>query len=87
MTTSFNRYAGNFGGIGNFGGLHTNHSGALAEETTDEIQHVEQDDTSERQRKQSFTIGDAIDITVQKGPTVSTSTSYKVKVMSTSKDK
>ena len=71
MTTSWNEYAGNFGGGGHFGGLNlfgfnTNKFGAPAEETTVEIPRVEQHVTSERTCKESNTIGDALDIAVQK---------------------
>ena len=57
------------------------------EKTTDEISHVEQYDTSERQSKQFYTTGDAIDTAVQKRHTEITITSSKLKVMSTSEGK
>ena len=51
VTTSWNGYAGNFGGTGHFGGLDlfcldTTKFGARAEDTTGEIPHVEQHGTT-----------------------------------------
>ena len=43
-------------------------------------------DTSERQCEQSHTSGDAIDVAVQKRHTESTSTSFKLKVVSTQRN-
>ena len=57
------------------------------DKTTDEIPHVEQYDTSERQSKEFYTIGDAIDTAVQKRHTEITIMGSKLKVMSTSEGK
>ena len=85
-TTSWNGHDGDFEGTGNFGVLSTHKFGAAPEETTGEIPHVEQHGMAERKCEQSFTIGDAIGIAVQRRDAESTCTNSKLNVMSKSKD-
>ena len=65
MATSWNGHVENLGGAVNVGGLNlfclnSNKFGVLAEQTVDETTHIDQ------HRTQSYTIGDAIDIAVQR---------------------
>ena len=65
MATSWNGHVENLGGAVNVGGLNLfclnpNKFGVLAEQTVDETTHIDQ------HRTQSYTIGDAIDIAVQR---------------------